>query len=70
MADGITRRLSIADRFLTVWIFLAMWLGVAAGHFAPGIEHLLSRRYFGGGDVGGEDRDRPGRGVPAPGPSN
>src|SRR5512145_2613619 len=36
------KRLRFMDRFLTVWIFLAMGLGVAAGYGIPGIESFIN----------------------------
>lgn len=33
MAQAVARNLSFLDRYLTVWIFAAMGLGVALGHF-------------------------------------
>lgn len=36
------RRLSFLDRFLTLWIFLAMLIGVGSGYFLPGIKDLIN----------------------------
>ena len=37
------KRLAFLDRYLTLWIFLAMFIGVAIGYFNPGITHFWSR---------------------------
>ena len=37
------KKLSFLDRFLTLWIFLAMAVGVGLGHFAPGSAGFVSR---------------------------
>jgi ACR3 family arsenite transporter len=38
----VTKKLSFLDRFLTVWIFAAMALGVSLGYFMPGVEGLIN----------------------------
>lgn len=40
---GIAGKLSFLDRYLTLWIFLAMGVGVGGGYFFPGIVPLLNR---------------------------
>jgi ACR3 family arsenite transporter len=42
-----TRQLSFLDRYLTLWIFLAMAVGVGLGHFFPGVETLINRFQIG-----------------------
>ncbi len=37
-----TNKLKVLDRYLTVWIFAAMALGVGLGFFLPGIEDLIN----------------------------
>jgi ACR3 family arsenite transporter len=40
--SALTNKLSFLDRYLTVWIFAAMALGVGLGFFVPGIEAFIN----------------------------
>ena len=42
MSEHIGSKLSFLDRYLTVWIFAAMLLGVGFGYFIPGVEALIN----------------------------
>ncbi len=41
--SAVTQKLSFLDRYLTVWIFAAMSLGVGLGYFVPGTEAFINR---------------------------
>ncbi|MGD9394050.1 MAG: arsenical-resistance protein, partial [Dehalococcoidia bacterium] len=39
---GVAGRLPTLDRFLTLWIFLAMGLGVSLGYFVPEVADFIT----------------------------
>lgn len=43
MTTGVSSHLKVLDRFLTIWIFAAMLIGVFAGWALPGIVPFLNR---------------------------
>jgi ACR3 family arsenite transporter len=47
MNSGITKRLSFLDRYLTLWIFLAIAVGVGCGYFYPSIVNFWNRFQYG-----------------------
>jgi ACR3 family arsenite transporter len=43
MSQQSIKRLSFLDRYLTLWIFLAMAIGVMLGYFIPGVDDVINR---------------------------
>lgn len=41
MAESVTKKLSFLDRWLTLWIFAAMFAGIGAGFVFPGLKQTL-----------------------------
>jgi ACR3 family arsenite transporter len=42
MHENVAQKLSFLDRFLTLWILLAMAVGVSLGYFIPGVESFVN----------------------------
>ena len=40
--SGVSSKLGFLDRYLTLWIFAAMAIGVSAGYFIPGVEGFVN----------------------------
>ena len=43
MPSSVAKQLSFLDRYLTLWIFLAMGVGVGAGYLIPGMGSFIDR---------------------------
>jgi len=41
MSNGVSKGLDFLSRYLTIWIFVAMFLGVAVGYYAPGVTRFI-----------------------------
>jgi ACR3 family arsenite transporter len=41
MSKGVSRGLDFLSRYLTIWIFAAMFLGIGIGYFTPGIPQFI-----------------------------
>ena len=45
--ESVVKKLSFLDRFLTLWIFIAMAVGVAIGYFFPNVSNLSTKLSIG-----------------------
>lgn len=51
MASPVTQRMSFFDRYLTLWIFLAMGIGVAIGFLFKGVPELIDSLSIGATNI-------------------
>ncbi len=40
--SGLSKQLSFVDRYLTLWIFLAMFVGVGSGYLFPAVKEVIN----------------------------
>lgn len=45
--NRVTKKMSIVDKYLTVWIFLAMAIGVGVGYVFPGVPKVMESMSYG-----------------------
>ena len=51
MSKGLAKHLSFLDRFLTLWIFLAMASGVGSGYFFPQVVNFWNHFQMGATNI-------------------
>ncbi len=51
MSDGIAKKLSFVDRYLTLWIFIAIAAGVAMGYWLPGVKDFINSLQVGATNI-------------------
>jgi len=42
MSESLMKRLSFLDRYLTLWFFLAMFIGVGGGYLYPDVKNVIN----------------------------
>ncbi len=47
MSEHVARKMSVLDRYLTLWIFLAMFVGVMGGYVYPEIQEVMNHFQWG-----------------------
>jgi ACR3 family arsenite transporter len=51
MQQSTLKRLSVLDRYLTLWIFLAMLVGIGIGYFFPTVDRIINRFQIGATNI-------------------
>lgn len=51
MKENVSSKLSFLDRFLTLWIFIAMFIGVSLGYFLPQTKDFINQFQIGSTNI-------------------